>query len=330
MFNVNLAIKFGGSEISVYHKGVGIVAKEPAYLAVKENGKKIKVQASGKRAEELFHSNDSDVTIYQPIKNGCVENEKMAILLFSEIIKNSVSERFAFQTISALVAVPCGMNEDQLKTLKYVLQESGINKITFVTNAVCARAGLDIDKSSNILVVDIGKEITDISIANGHGMTFGRMYFIGGKTMDDCITTFIQDNHNLEVSNLTSEAVKNEIASLYERDLYSTEYIGIDSNNRFAKHIITANEVRVATQNIYDSIFKLIEDVINVQPKEKMAELYNNGVVFVGGGSKIAGLYEFAKKKLNMPIIVPENPEDCVLLGAGKLLNVKDFEKIEL
>jgi actin-like ATPase involved in cell morphogenesis len=52
--------------------------------------------------------------------------------------------------------------------------------------------------------------------------------------------------------------------------------------------------------------------------------------MFVGGGSQISGLYEYAKKKLDMPIIVSENPMDSVVCGAGKLLGVKDFAKIEL
>ncbi len=330
MFNIDLAIKFGSSEISVYKKAVGIIAKEPAYLAVVENGKKVKVKAVGKAAEELFHSPSSNVTVYQPIVNGCVENEKMCILLLSEIVNKCISNKGVLQSVSALVAVPCGLNDEQLKILKNVLHESGIDKIKFVANAVCAHANLDFDKKSHIMVVDIGKQVTDITILNGYDIDFGRMCFIGGETMDESLTTFIQDNHNLEVSNLTSEAIKNEVASLYERDLYSTEYIGIDENNKFAKHSITANEVRVAIQNVYDTILDIILEVIKLQPKEIAAEIYSNGVMFVGGGSKISGLYEYAKKKLEMPIIIQEDPANSVILGAGKLLNVKDYTKIEL
>ena len=200
----------------------------------------------------------------------------------------------------------------------------------FVANAVCAYANLDIDKKSHIMVVDIGKTVTDISVLNGYDLDFGRTYFIGGQTMDESITTFIQDNHNLEVSDLTSESAKNEVASLYERDLYSTEYIGIDENNKFVKHNITANEIRVAIQNVYDTILGLVNEVLKLQPKEIAAEIYSNGVMFVGGGSQISGLYEYAKKKLDMPIVLPENPMDSVICGAGKLLGVKDFAKIEL
>lgn len=329
MFNIDLAIKFGSNEIIIYRKGIGIITKEPAYLAVIEDGNKFKIKATGKRAEKLFLSKSSSVTVYQPIKNSEIINEKMAVVLMSEILKTSIRDKFLLTHLSALVAVPCAMNERQLALLKKVLHESGINKITFVQNAVCVRDNMDIDSHAHVMVVDIGKYITDISVLNEYNFDFGRMYYIGGADMDKSITTFIQDNHNLEVSDLSSEAIKNEIASLYDRDMYKTEYIGIDENNKFVRNEISANEVRVAIVNVYDTIFKLIEEVLNQLPKEISADVYNNGVVFVGGGSSIAGLYEYVKKKLDLPIIVLDEPSDAVIKGAGKLLSQeKEFIKI--
>ena len=331
MFNIDLAIKFGSNQIIIYRKGLGIIAKEPAFLAVVENGKKFKVKATGKQAEKMFLSKSSNVTIYQPIKNSEIVNEEMAVVLISEILKNIIRDKFLLTNLSALVAVPCALNERQLKLLKKVLHESGINKVTFVQNSVCVRTNMDIDPHSYIMVVDIGKYITDISVLNEYNFNFGRMYFIGGQDMDKSITTFIADNHGLEVSDLTSEAAKNEVASLYNRDLYKTEYIGIDENNKFVRNNISANEVRLAIVNIYDEIFKLIEDVMQRLPKEISADVYNNGVVFVGGASSISGLYEYAKKKLDLPISVPDEPMDSVILGAGKLISSnKEFLKINL
>ena len=331
MFNIELAIKFGSNEIIIFRKGFGIIAKEPAYLAVVENGKNIKVKAIGKEAEKLFHSKSSNVTVYQPIENSEIINEKMATILLSEIIKNVIQDKFLLTSLNVLVAVPCALNEQQLLLIKRVLHASGANKITFVQNGVCARTNLEIDSHSRIMVVDIGKYITDISVLNDYNFDFGRMYFLGGTNMDDSITSFIQDNHNLEVSNMTSEAVKNDIASLYDRDLYKAEYIGIDENNKFVKRDITASEIKVAVVNIYDKIFDLIHQVLTELPKELVAYIYNNGVLFVGGASQISGLYEYAKKKLDFPVIVPEETADYVIMGAGKLLNKgKDFIKINL
>lgn len=331
MFNVELAIKFGSNEIIVFRKGYGIVDKVPAYLAVVENGSKIKVKATGKEAERLFHSKSSNVTVYQPIVKSEIINEKMASMLLSEIIKNVIPDRFLLTSINLLVAVPCALNESQLKKIKKVLHGAGVNKITFVQNGVCARANLELDSHARIMVVDIGKYITDISVMNDYNFDFGRMYFLGGEDMDTSLTSFIQDNYNLKVTNMTSEAAKNEVASLYDRDLYKTEYIGIDENNKFVRKDITASEVKVAVVNLYNKIFELIDVVLHELPKDIVADIYNNGIMFVGGASKIAGLYEYTKHKLELPIIVPEDPQDAVILGAGKLLNAgNEFLKINL
>ena len=254
----------------------------------------------------------------------------MAVILLSNIIKNVIRDKLTLSKITALVAVPCALNEKQLLLLKKVLHQSGINKITFVQNSVCARANMEIDPHAHLMVVDIGKFITDISILTDFSFDFGRMYFIGGEDMDKSITTFISDNHNLLVSDLTSETVKNEVASLYERDLYKTEYIGINEHDKFIRHDITASEVRVAVVGVYDKILKLIGECLAKVPKEISQDVYNTGVLFVGGASSIAGLYEYAKTKLDLPIIIPEDPMDMVILGAGKLLNAnKEFLKIE-
>lgn len=325
---IDLAIKFGSNEIIIFRKGIGIVAKEPAFLAVEEHGNKIKVKAVGRQAEQLFMSKSSSVTVYKPIVNSEIVNEKFATILISEILKDVINDKLFLMSINAIVSVPCALDEQSLYTLKKVLQSSGINKVTFVQNSVCAREYLDLPKESHIMVVDIGKYITDISVLNDVDFNFGRLYYLGGNDMDKSITTFIMDNHDLEVSDLTSEAIKNEVASLYDRDTYKTQYIGIDKDDKYVKNEISASEVKVAIVNVYDKIFEFIMDVLKTLPREIGADVYNNGVLFVGGASSISGLYEYAKKKLDLPIIVLENPTDAVVLGAGKLLSRQDYIKI--
>lgn len=330
MFKIDLAIKFGSNEIIVYRKAYGIVTKVPAYLAIKRDGKKVKVQAIGKNAEILLRASSQNVEVLNPIVNSEIVDEKMAVLLMSEILKDVIQDRFLLTKLRALVAVPSGMKEEQLIKIKRVLLEAGINNVSFVINSVGARNMLDVDSQAHIMVVDIGKYLTDISILNEYNFTFGRTYFFGGVNMDKSITTFISDNHGLKVNDRTSEMVKNEIASLYERDLNKIEYSGFD-NDKLVKHEITANEIRVAIVGLYDKIFEFIEEILKQVSKEVLHDIYNFGIMFVGGASSIPGLYEYAKKKLDLPIIVPDDPSDCVINGVGKLMSSdKEFLKINV
>ncbi len=329
MFNIELAIKFGSNEIIIFRKGFGIVAKHPTYVAYDEITNKLK--AFGRDAEKLYTQQAKGVKVFQPILKSEIVDERKAITLMENIIKDVIQDKFLLTKISALVAVPCALNERQLLLLKKVLNSAGVNKVTFVQSSVCAYANMDIEPSSHIMVVDIGKYLTDISVLNEFNFNFGRVYFLGGIDMDKSITTFIQDNYGLKVNDSVSETIKNEIASLYQRDTYKYTFVGLDEGNKLAKATISANEVKVAICNFYDTIINKINDILDTLSNNLKTEIYNNGILFVGGASSIPGLYEYASKKLELPIIIPEEPVATVILGAGKLLSSdKEFLKINL
>ena len=331
MFRIDLGLKFGSNEIIVYKKGSGIVAKEPAYLAVSTNGRLVKVHAIGKKAEKLFNAKSTNYQVFRPIENGEIVDEKMAKLLLGKIIENVVEDNLLITNVYALVAVPSALNEQQLLLIKKVLRECGVNKVEFVFNSVCVQSSLDFDSHAHIMVVDIGKNVTDISVLNEYNFCFGRMYFLGGEDMDKSIVTFVADNYGLKISTQTAEKIKNEVASLYNRDMYAYEFVGTNENGNMARASITAIYVRLAISNVYDAVFERIGQIVKTLPADVVNDIYNTGVVFVGGGSKIAGLYEYAKNKLDFPVIVADEPADAVVLGLGKLLSSeKEFLKLKV
>ena len=87
---INLALKFGSHEIIIYRKGFGIIAKEPAYLAVTPVGKRMIVKAVGKFAEKLKNTNSTNILVYQPIKNSEVVDVKLATILIRKILEQKI------------------------------------------------------------------------------------------------------------------------------------------------------------------------------------------------------------------------------------------------
>lgn len=329
MTNLDLAIKFGGNEVVIFRKGYGVVAKCLTYIAVVENRKSFKVKAIGEQAFKM--QNDNNVKVYQPIINSEVVDKKMAVALINELLSSILAEKFMLGKIRALVAVPSCVNYEQLINIEKVLNMCGVNKVEFVQNAVGVYSNLNIDSHEHIMVVDIGKHLTDIGVLNEYNFCFGRTYFLGGEECNKSIKTFISDNHNLNVDDIECENIKREIASLYENDKNKVDFVGQDDADKFVKDQIIADEVRLAITNVYEAIIKFVKDVVAMMPTDVAKEIYNNGVVFVGGGSSIPGLYEFAKKRLDFPVIVPESSQDATIIGVGKLLSGnRDFLKIKV
>lgn len=325
---IELAIKFGSNEIIVYRKGLGIVARKSSYVAtLKSNGK---ICAYGDEAKHLYEAKSSQYDLHEPVQGINIVDMKLAKALLNNIIDDAVFEN---GIISALVAVPCALTEKKLLELKMLLRSLGIFSVTFVQNAVCVRSNLkDMDDIAEAMVVDIGKFLTDISVLTKYEFVMGRNYLIGGAEMDNALATYIQDNFNVTISLEQAQNIKNDIASMYCNDMYTCTFSAIDENNEYKDVTMRANEARVAIIGVYEKIFDLIEEVLEVLPSDVLAEVRKNGIVFTGGVSSIQGLTEYATKRFNMPVRVMENPKDAVILGAGKLLSLNkgDYPYIKL
>lgn len=329
MSKIELAIKFGSNEIIVYRKGLGIIARQSSYIAT-ARGKTNKIYAYGDEAKRLYNLKSLQYDLHEPIQGINIIDIALAQKLINNVIDSAIHES---GSISAIVAVPCALTERKLLELKLLLQNAGVGKIVFVQNAVCVRHNLNnIDESGEVMVVDMGKFLIDVSVLTKYSFVKGRNYLIGGAEMDDALATYVQDNYNVSISKDLAETVKDEVASMHANDMYTTTFTGVDENNEYKQITIRANEARVAIIGIYEKIFDLIEEVLDDLPSETLAEVRKNGIVFTGGVSSVHGLTEYATKRLNMPVQVVENPKDAVILGAGELLSLskEDYPYIKL
>jgi len=315
---IEIAIKFGSNEIIVYRKGYGIIARKSSYVITPKGGRR--ACAYGDEAKRLYNLKSSQYDLHEPIQGINIVNQKLAIKLLNNIIDEAIGEN---GKIHAIVAVPCALTEKKLLELKGLLNSVGIAKMHFVQNAVCVRFDLpQIDESMPLMIVDMGKYLIDLSILTKHEFIAGRNYLIGGAEMDNALATYIEDNYGITISLDKAENIKNDLASMYANDMYTTTFKGINAQNEYQEVTMRANEARVAIIGVYDKIFDLIEEFMETLPSEMLAEIRKNGIVFTGGVSSINGLVEYASKRLNMPASVVDNPKDAVMLGAGKLLSL--------
>lgn len=323
---IELAIKFGSNEIIVYRKGLGIVARKSSYVATTKNGK---ICAYGDDAKRLVELKSDKYTLKEPLQGINVVDTKLATALLKNIVDGAIFEN---GIVSALVAVPCALTEKKLLELKILLHNAGINKVTFVQNAVCVRSCVDIAEDAQVLVVDMGKYLVDVSVVSKYQFITGRNYLIGGAEMDIALATYIQDNFGVSITLEQAQIIKNEIASMYSNDMYTVTFKGIDEQNEYKEVTMRANEARVAIIGVYEKIFDLMEEMIEQLPSETLAQINQNGIIFTGGVSCIHGLTEYASKRFKMPIKITDNPKDAVVLGAGKLLssNKEDYPYIIL
>ena len=77
---------------------------------------------------------------------------------------------------------------------------------------------------------------------------------------------------------------------------------------------------------------QIAEEVLNVLEQtspELIADISENGIVLTGGGAKLRGLDTLISKQTKMRVRIAEEPEDCVILGAGRAVQWIDSVKMD-
>jgi rod shape-determining protein MreB len=81
-----------------------------------------------------------------------------------------------------------------------------------------------------------------------------------------------------------------------------------------------ANETLDAVMEPLTAIIDTICLVIERTPPELLVDIYKNGIVLTGGGSKLTGLDKLIEKTTGIRTYVAKDPISCVALGTGKSL----------
>ena len=321
MATIEIAIDLGSSNTVIYKKGSGIVLREPTIIALQSTQKNnYKVLAVGYEAKKLQGKTGEDVTIVSPVVEGVIKNTELA----TEMLKHFLSKiTKGFDKFKALVVVPCGITDDEIKDFQKVMFSSGISRVSFVPSLVCMAVGNNYAQNNHSqLVVNIGGGKTEVGALINSSVLSGCTISYGGRAIDNDIISFIEKTHNLKISAVTAEKIKNEIASLYETDKSNMEIAGADiMSNRFVSDVVTAKEIRPVVADGLGKIVATILAVVGECAPDVIADIHNKGVYLCGGVSAISGIESFISKILEVPVMLCEQPENLVILGAGKLLN---------
>ena len=81
---------------------------------------------------------------------------------------------------------------------------------------------------------------------------------------------------------------------------------------------IDSVEVREALKDPVTQIVEVIKRTLGQTPPELSADIIENGIVMTGGGSLLKGLPKLISKETGVPVLLVDNPQECVAIGAGK------------
>ena len=124
------------------------------------------------------------------------------------------------------------------------------------------------------------------------------------------------------IGDRTAEELKQKIGiALPVDDPQEMEIRGRDMVTGLPKSVtITANEVQSAIAESLAHVVNLTKEVLELTPPELAADIVDQGIVLTGGGAMISGLADLFAEQLKVPVLMADQPLNCVALGTGILL----------
>ena len=91
--------------------------------------------------------------------------------------------------------------------------------------------------------------------------------------------------------------------------------------------VVSSDEIRKALEEPVNAIVDAVKTTLDKTPPELSGDIMDRGIVLTGGGALLHGLDERLRHETGMPIVIADNPLDCVALGSGKC--VEEFEALQ-
>ena len=317
----DMAIDLGTANTLVYVGGRGIVVSEPSVVASDVNTGV--VHAVGTEAQRMIGRTPATISATRPLRHGVIADFDVTEEMLRYFIRKVLDRRRAHPRL--IVCAPSGVTEVEKRAVEEASLAAGARKVHLIEEPIAAAigAGLAIEEPIGRMVVDVGGGTSEMAVISLGGIVLFRSVRVGGYEMDDAITSYLRNAHELAIGSMTAEAIKIAIGSaipLQPEETYEVR----------GRHLLTglptqvalrSEEVREAIAPALREILQAIRDTLEETPPELASDIARDGILLAGGGTLVRGFPELVAEETGMPVARAESPLTCVAFGSGRALD---------
>jgi rod shape-determining protein MreB len=322
-FASDLGIDLGTANSLVFVKGKGIVVREPSVVAVRKDSKKI--EAVGEAAKMMIGRTPDNVVAVRPMKDGVIDDLDSTTAMIKYFINRALKRRFLLRIQpNVMVCVPSGITAVEKRAIEDATKQAGARRAYTIEEPFAAAigAGLPVWEPMGSMVVDIGGGTTEVAIISLGGIVTCQSIRIAGDEMDEAIIQYVKRTKNLLIGERTAEQVKIEIGSALPLSIKERVSIrGRDLLSGLPSTLeINSDEVTEALTETIKQIIDAVKVTLESCPPELSADIMDRGVVLTGGGAMLRNLDRLLSMETGIPVLVADQPLDCVAIGTGRAL----------
>ena len=323
-FSKDLGIDLGTSNTVIYVKDRGIIINEPSIVAI--NKRTDQILAVGREAKEMLGKTPPHIKICKPLLRGIISDfevtEKMLRFFIDKVHEGGLN---LMPRPRVVIGVPLETTEVERKAVEDAALSAGAREVFLVEEPMAAAIGarLPIEEADGSLIVDIGGGTTQISVISLSGIVTWKALGIAGDEFNKNIIQYAKEVFNLLLGVKHAENIKQRIASAYRlKERQQIQMRGRDLSTGLPKEVIATDEhIREAISGSVKIIVDSIKATLENTPPELVADIYERGLVLVGGGALLQGIDSLIAEHTAVPVRVTDEPLVCVARGTGALLD---------
>ena len=321
-----IGVDLGTTNVRIHVKGKGVMLREPAVIAVVKGTTDVK--AVGLEAYRMLGRTPGNITAVRPMADGVIADYTLTEKMMKAFIRKVLTGPGRFLRPNIMVCIPSGITEVEKRAVLQAVNEIGARKAFLIEEPVAGAigAGIDIAEPVGSMLIDIGGGTTDIAVISLGGIVVSESLRVAGNTLDREIMNFVKAQHNLLIGDRTAEEIKRTIggAMMTEEDEGKTmEVRGRDLIDGMPKSVtVSAEDAVAALRNSMEKIAAGVRRVLEQAPPELVSDVIDRGIVMTGGGAQLRHLDAYLRNVTSIPVMVAEDPEDCVVIGTSKALDM--------
>ncbi|HVE47282.1 MAG TPA: rod shape-determining protein [Acidimicrobiales bacterium] len=324
----DLAIDLGTANTLVYARGDGIVLNEPTVIAVNE--KTQAVLAMGHDAWQMIGRTPASIVAVRPLRKGAITDFDITQRMIRLLLKRAGVSRFNRPRV--LICVPSAITEVERRAVEEAARRAGAADPYLIHQPMAAAigAGLPIHEPLGNMIVDVGGGTSETAVISLGGIVALQAIRVGSFDIDASIQTYVRRDYGIAIGERTAEEIKLAIGSAYPmEDAVKAEVRGRDLMTGLPKTVILSpDEVRAAIDEQVSAIVDSVVLCLGQAPPELAQDLIMQGIHLVGGGGMLRGLDRRLEEETQIPVHLVDAPLECVVLGAGKVL--ESFESLKV
>ncbi|MFS0865471.1 rod shape-determining protein [Fredinandcohnia sp. 179-A 10B2 NHS] len=321
----DIGIDLGTANVLIHVKGKGVVLNEPSVVALDKNTGK--VLAVGEEARRMVGRTPGNIVAIRPLKDGVIADFDVTEAMLKHFI-NKLNVKGFLSKPRILICCPTNITSVEQKAIREAAEKSGGKKIYLEEEPKVAAigAGMDIFQPSGNMVVDIGGGTTDVAVLSMGDIVTASSIKMAGDKFDAEILSYIKREYKLLIGERTAEDIKIQVATVFPDARHEEIDIrGRDMVTGLPRTLtIKSDEIERALREPVSAIVQAAKSVLERTPPELSADIIDRGVILTGGGALLHGIDQLLAEELRVPVLIAENPMECVAIGTGIMLENLD------